>query len=110
MDDSLCLLFFNQPSCPAQRQYEAIRAVFVDGLSQKDAAAHFGYSYDAFRQILHNFRHNCAAGNPPPFSTPSDADDRSLHRIHFLPYEVLHRLHLIIQLEMDHYQHEYNML
>ena len=79
MDDSLCRLFFNQPSCSAQRQYEALRAVFVDGLSQKDAAFRFGYTYHAFRQLIHDFRHNCAAGTLPPFSTSSDADDLSVH-------------------------------
>ena len=44
MDDDLCRIFFAEPSCPAQRQYEAIRAVFVVGLSQKEAAERFGYS------------------------------------------------------------------
>jgi transposase len=76
MDDTLCQLFFNQPAGPAQRQYEALRAVFVEGLSQKDAAVRFGYSYDAFRQLVHQFRQDCAAGTPPPFSLPSSADDR----------------------------------
>ena len=75
MDDTLCQLFFNLPACPAQRQYEALRAVFVDGLSQKDAAQRFGYAYDAFRQLVHQFRHDCAADAPPPFSLPNAADD-----------------------------------
>jgi transposase len=75
MDDTPCQDFFNQPNCPAQRQYEALRAVFVEGLSQKDAAVRFGYAYDAFRQLVHQFRQDCAAGNPPPFSLPSSADD-----------------------------------
>lgn len=74
-DDTLCQNFFNRPACPAQRQYEALRAVFIDGLSQKDAAGRFGYSYDAFRQLVHQFRQNCAAGTPPPFSLPTNADD-----------------------------------
>src|SRR5215207_7372267 len=42
MDDGPCRLFFTAPSCPAQRQYEALRAVFVEGLSQKEAAERFG--------------------------------------------------------------------
>jgi hypothetical protein len=74
MDDTLCQLFFNQPACPAQRQYEALRAVFIDGLSQKEAAQRFGYTYDAFRQLVHQFRHDCVAGTPPPFSLPTAAD------------------------------------
>jgi hypothetical protein len=75
MDDTLCQLFFDQPACPAQRQYEALRAVFVGGLSQKEAAERFGYAYDAFRQLVHQFRRDCAAGTPPPFSSPTAAGD-----------------------------------
>lgn len=67
MDDTLCCRFFREPAGPLQRQYEALRAVFLDGLSQKEAAGRFGYSYDAFRQLVHEFRHGCAVGAPPPF-------------------------------------------
>lgn len=74
MDDTFCQDFFNRPACPAQRQYEALRAVFIDRLSQKDAAERFGYSYDAFRQLVHQFRQECADGTPPPFSFPTRAD------------------------------------
>ena len=58
--------FFRRPSCVAQRQYEALRCVFLDGCSQKQAAQRFGYSYAAFRQLVHNFRRSCRAGEPPP--------------------------------------------
>lgn len=75
MDDTLCQDFFNRPACSAQRQYEALRAVFRDGLSQKEAALRFGYTYDAFRQLVHQFRQDCVAGTPPPFSLPTNADD-----------------------------------
>jgi hypothetical protein len=74
MDDTLCQHFFDRPACPAQRQYEALRAVFNGGLSQKDAAERFGYAYDAFRQLVHQFRRDCAAGTPPPFSPPTAVD------------------------------------
>ncbi len=72
MDDTLCQDFFRQPCCPSQRQYEALRAVFVENLSQKEAAQRFGYAYDAFRQLVHQFRAACAAGTPPPFSAAAD--------------------------------------
>lgn len=74
MDDTPCQLFFNRPACPAQRQYEALRAVFIDGLSQKDAARQFGYTYDAFRQLVHQFRHQLTTDTPPPFSPPTAGD------------------------------------
>ena len=67
MDDTLCRRFFREPAGPLQRQYEALRAVFLGELSQKEAAGRFGYAYDAFRQLVHQFRHGCAAGSPPPF-------------------------------------------
>jgi hypothetical protein len=67
MDDTLCQRFFQTPSCPLQRQYEALRAVFADGRPQKEVAERFGYSYDAFRQLVHQFRQSCAADQPPPF-------------------------------------------
>lgn len=72
MDDSLPQRFFLQPSCPRQRQYEALRAVFVEGLSQKEAARRFHYSHGAFRLLVQQFRAACAGGAPPPFS-PSPA-------------------------------------
>ena len=68
MDDDPCRLFFTAPSCPAQRQYEALRAVFVEGLSRKEAAERFGYSHDALRQLVGRFRVGLASGNAPPFS------------------------------------------
>jgi hypothetical protein len=67
MDNIPCQRFFREPSGPLQRQYEALRAVFIDELPQKEVAGRFGYSYDAFRQLVHQFRLGCAAGTPPPF-------------------------------------------
>jgi hypothetical protein len=76
MDDTLCQAFFSRPACPAQRQYEALRAVFLDHLPQNAVAARFGYSPDAFRQLVHRFRQDIAADSPPPFSSANDADGR----------------------------------
>ena len=75
MDDSSSSAlrdYFLRPSCPGQRQYEALRAVFVEGLSQKDAALRFGYSYGALRQLVLEFRSDfssSAGDSAPPFST-----------------------------------------
>jgi hypothetical protein len=73
MDDSSARLFFLRPACPSQRQYEALRAVFIDHLCQREVAQRFGYSYDAFRQLVARFRAALDAGEPPPFSTSSGA-------------------------------------
>lgn len=72
--------FFLQPSCVSQRQYEALGAVFIDGCTQKQAAEQFGYSYDAFRQLVGEFRRACQAGQPPPLLSPNDAADPPLAR------------------------------
>ena len=74
-DDESCQEFFLQPCCAAQRQYEALRCVFVEGRKQKEVAQRFGYDYDAFRQLVHQFRRACQAGTPPPFSSPNAGAD-----------------------------------
>src|SRR5207244_4273230 len=38
-DDTLCRQFFTRPADGRHCQYEALRAVFLEGLSQKDVAA-----------------------------------------------------------------------
>lgn len=40
------------------RQYEALRAFFVDKLASKEAARRFGYSPGSFRVLVHDFRQN----------------------------------------------------
>jgi transposase len=47
---------FLQPSNANHRQYEALRAHIIDGLSVKDAAARFGYTPGSLRVLLHEFR------------------------------------------------------
>jgi hypothetical protein len=76
MDDTLPRRFFEQPTCPQQRQYEALRAVFLAGLSQKEAAGRFHYSHCAFRLLVQQFRAACAAGTPPPFLPGHPGDGR----------------------------------
>ena len=47
---------FLEPSNSTHRQYEALRAYFVDGLSNNEAARRFGYSEGSFRVLVHHFR------------------------------------------------------
>ena len=49
--------FFEKPATPRQRQYEALRAFFVEKLTSAEAARRFGYSPGAFRVLCHVFRH-----------------------------------------------------
>ena len=57
LTDSQAARFFRKPGTPAQRQYEALRAYFVDQLPSRVVAARFDYSPGAFRVLCHQFRH-----------------------------------------------------
>jgi hypothetical protein len=47
---------FLEPSNSTHRQYEALRAYFVDRLPSAEAAARFGYTPGSFRVLVHQFR------------------------------------------------------
>lgn len=49
---------FLQPSRPLHRQYEALRAFFVEHLPAAKVAQRFGYTYGSFRVLCHQFRQN----------------------------------------------------
>jgi len=49
---------FLTPANSTHRQYEALRAFFVEGLSSQEAARRFGYSPGSFRVLAHQFRQN----------------------------------------------------
>jgi hypothetical protein len=50
--------FFLTPKSPLQRQYEALRAYFVEGRRSADVAHDFGYTPGSFRVLCHQFRHD----------------------------------------------------
>jgi hypothetical protein len=70
VDDSTCRLFFDTPSLAAHRLYEALRAVFVEGLPQGEAAGRFRFAPGTLRQHVRRFRLALASGTAPPFSPP----------------------------------------
>jgi transposase len=49
--------FFTHPTTDWQRRYEALRAAFVDRLSDSLIAERFGYSKGYVSQLRHKFRH-----------------------------------------------------
>jgi Transposase DDE domain len=49
---------FLEPTNATHRQYEALRAFFVDGLSGAEVAHRFGYTPGSFRVLVHQFRQN----------------------------------------------------
>jgi len=47
---------FLEPSNATHRQYEALRAFFVEGVPSAEAATRFGYTPGSFRVLVHQFR------------------------------------------------------
>lgn len=64
--------FFLEPSTSAQRQYEALRAFFIEELPSAEAAQRFGYTPGSFRVLVHDFRHDPA---PQFFIAPQRGPD-----------------------------------
>src|SRR5437667_10767363 len=50
--------FFLEPSNTTHRQYEALRAYFVEHLPSAEAARRFGYTPGSIRVLCHEFRRN----------------------------------------------------
>src|SRR5262245_66679519 len=74
-DITECRRFFGEPSSPRQRQYEALRAFYVEGAPSAEAAKRFGYAPGAFRVLCHAFRRDelpefFSAGKPGPITQP----------------------------------------
>jgi hypothetical protein len=75
MDDTPYREFFARPTQPYHRRYEALRAVFLDGRSQKEVADQFGYRYSALRQLVYEFRRpGRDPGDASPFFASRSAD------------------------------------
>src|ERR1700692_661274 len=71
-----CQRFFEQPATARQRQYEALRAFFLEEVPSAEAARSFGYSPGAFRVLCHGFRH----GQLPEFFATGHAVRREQPR------------------------------
>jgi hypothetical protein len=59
---------FLQPSNATHRQYEALRAYFVEGCPGPEVAQRFGYTYASFRTLASEFRKE---PNRPFFKSPA---------------------------------------
>jgi hypothetical protein len=73
MHDTCCRSFFLEPVSTFHRQYEALRAFFVNRHKVKEVAATFGYSETSLRSMICRFRAGCQHGEVPPFSLSPDA-------------------------------------
>ena len=69
---------FQKPKSRAHRQYEALRAHFLEGLEAEETAKQFGYSLGSFRNLCTNWRKNpdpstfFAERKPGPKANPKE--------------------------------------
>jgi transposase len=69
-----CTRAFLEPANSTQRQYEALRAFFVDKLPGPEVAKRFGYTHGSFRVLVHQFRKDPRRSFfLPPAKGPRDA-------------------------------------
>jgi hypothetical protein len=57
LSDTQATQFFSAPEMTRQRQYEALRAYFLEHRPAAEVAARFGYTPAAFRSLCHQYRH-----------------------------------------------------
>ena len=67
--------FFLEPSSPKHRQYEALRAYFVEHIPSAEVARAFGYTPGSFQVLCHHFRRRAepeffVASRPGPRHQP----------------------------------------
>lgn len=86
MDDTRCRRFFLQPANGSHRQYEALRACFVDQRPLREVAQRFGYCYSSLRSMASRFRTQVASGQALPFFLPRRADDLPATRRRWPPH------------------------
>ena len=56
--------FFTQPQNTAQKQYEALRAFYVEKQPAAEVAERFGYTLSSFYQLSSDFKKQLEQGNP----------------------------------------------
>jgi transposase len=76
---------FLVPQNSTHRQYEALRAYFVDHLPAAQVASRFGYTTGSFQQLAHQFRQNASrsffAEAPRPGAKSSDTLRQQIVRL-----------------------------
>jgi hypothetical protein len=67
MDGSHTRRFFLEPQQTFQRQYEALRAIFVDDDPLERVAERFDYKPSTLKSMASRLRTDCRRGVVPPF-------------------------------------------
>jgi hypothetical protein len=96
-----CRRFFERPASTRQRQYEALRAFFLEGLASAEVARRFGYTPAAFRMLCYDFRRGqlpdfFATTRPGPREQPKKSKVRdqvlALRKRNYSIYDISHAL------------------
>lgn len=82
-DISDCARYFREPGSPKHRQYEALRAYFVEGRASAEVARDFGYTPGSFQVMCHHFRREAEPAfflsvHPGPRSQPKKSAAREI--------------------------------
>jgi hypothetical protein len=72
---------FLEPANTSHRQYEALRAFFVEGLPSAQAATRFGYTPGSFRSLVHQFRQDPQRSFFAPIDSEAQQTQRQQDRI-----------------------------
>jgi hypothetical protein len=75
MDDTGCRQFFLEPTAIYHRQYEALRAYFVEGRELNEIAQQFGYQESSLRVMVSQFRKKVKTNDLHPFLFSRKTDD-----------------------------------
>ena len=67
MDDTRCRQFFLEPAETYHRQYEALRAFFVEGRPLQEIAQQLGYQESSLRVMVSQFRNQMKVNDLHPF-------------------------------------------
>lgn len=67
MEDTRCRPFFLEPAETYHRQYEALRAFFVEGRRLKEIAQQFGYQESSLRTLVCRFQNPVKLNAVHPF-------------------------------------------
>ena len=63
--------YFLKPKTARHRQFEALRAFYVEGLSAAEAAEKFGYTLSTFYSMVRDFKSTLNVHQDDPFFSPS---------------------------------------
>lgn len=70
MKDRKLKRFFEEPATPTHRQYEALRAYYLEPITQKEAAEQFGYAHSTLQTLVKRFKRGEIVFFPPKKKGP----------------------------------------